>query len=403
MSTSNKKTDWSPFQHLQAYSDSLLGATSSISSSSSLITQQHQEEKRIKVLEEAKLVSLTDDEVAFIEKYRKLKNKKQQQAVDKLVGDFFQEVPEVIDQVNYCHGCCEDLHKKKKKNGDGGKDILGKSDIDFRNFIFRQTILEFGAFQECDKNCNLGRKCIWKLNWPEVMQNMFSYWGNPNNSDAPTRSMRAEQNDVILKKAIRKPAENDKHAIFEFRINDHIICENTYLYLTGLKMANSRVGENWLKTRLKYANPSEYASKQFIKNKKGKKKLARKFNHCVAYIRFVAEFVGEAAVGENVINIKILPYETAKELYREYYAHYNRAPQQSNTYFHDIAKESTFVKALGKLKEKEVRLRRSRGSFDTCALCNNLHDSLKSTKLRWTDTQVCMLYRYMTYQRFTYF
>ena len=345
-------------------------------------------EARKKVLDEAKQIEFTGDELLFLEKYRSLKNQQKTKELDCLITSLFRsedDIP-IEDPVSYCHNCCNDALNIKKH----GKKVVGKSDIDFRNYVFQQSILEFGKFQECDSSCQYNKRCIWKLSWPEIMQNMFSYWGNPETTKAPSRSDRAKKNEAILSKAIRKEAESDKPALFEFRLNNHLICENTYLRLTGLKMANSRVGENWTHTRLKYSNNTEYSRKEYEKKSKGDQHIAKKTDHCTAYIRFVAEYLGDAAVGET--HIRILPYETALELYREYVAHYYREPQKVKTYFNDIGQKSTFMKAFRELKINEIRLRRSRGSFDTCAICNNLHDALKSTKLRWTDAQVCFKY-----------
>jgi len=55
----------------------------------------------------------------------------------------------------------------------------------------------------------------------------------------------------------------------------------------------------------------------------------------------------------------------------------------------DIAGKETFRKAYRFLYElKEINLRGSKGSFETCSVCNNLTDALKSTKLRWTSEQL---------------
>jgi len=57
----------------------------------------------------------------------------------------------------------------------------------------------------------------------------------------------------------------------------------------------------------------------------------------------------------------------------------------------EIASFSTFKKAFKSLKKDEIRLRGAKGSFNTCTICNNLHDAIKSTKFEWTDDQLEMV------------
>ena len=36
-------------------------------------------------------------------------------------------------------------------------------------------------------------------------------------------------------------------------------------------------------------------------------------------------------------------------------------------------------------------MRGAKGSFNTCTICNNLHDAIKNTNFEWTDEQLQMV------------
>ena len=61
------------------------------------------------------------------------------------------------------------------------------------------------------------------------------------------------------------------------------------------------------------------------------------------------------------------------------------------THPNEVASFRTFQDAFKVLKQNEIRLRGAKGSFNTCTICNNLHDAIKNTKFEWTDDQLEMV------------
>ena len=43
------------------------------------------------------------------------------------------------------------------------------------------------------------------------------------------------------------------------------------------------------------------------------------------------------------------------------------------------------------MQTNEIRLRGAKGCFNTCTICNNLHDAIKNTEFQWTDDQLQMV------------
>ena len=108
-----------------------------------------------------------------------------------------------------------------------------------------------------------------------------------------------------------------------------------------------------------------------------------KFNHAVAYLKELALFYAEPGYGEEVATIKFIPFDKVKEVYEEYCAKTKREDSVLNPVGTVMAGREIFRQAFLHLKN-EIRLRTSKGAFETCAVCNAFHEILKSESSEWS-------------------
>jgi hypothetical protein len=125
-----------------------------------------------------------------------------------------------------------------------------------------------------------------------------------------------------------------------------------------------------------------------IHMKKDKFSKNSKFEHAISFIRlgYVSTIFAEPGYGAAAkAGALILPYDHVNEFYDEY-CEFNSDYRKLDELISLLAGRETFRKVFVSL-HNEVRLRGSKGSFETCAICNNLNDVLKSSKLKWTKEQ----------------
>ena len=139
-------------------------------------------------------------------------------------------------------------------------------------------------------------------------------------------------------------------------------------------------------------------------------KKNRKFEHAVVFIKLMAESFAETGymdsvpVGENNAatrpevmlgtsnrqEVKYLPYDKPIEAFMEYENYYREEEQHLSPGEKRSCGITVFREALTSLN-KEIKLRTARGAFETCSICNNLNDILKSTKLKWTKDKLAIV------------
>jgi len=175
---------------------------------------------------------------------------------------------------------------------------------------------------------------------------------------------------------------------FFFRIGDLDVCEVAFMRALGVTTMKSQMPRQYRRIKELILHPELKVTKAFVAMKGDK---SAKKRHAMAFIQFVAECTADTST-ENE-KTKILPYEDVTEVFTEYEAHYKRTPQRAeSTHANNIAGRTTFFNGMHELEKANlVKLRGTKGSFETCAICNNLNDALKSSALSWTEHQLSIV------------
>lgn len=120
---------------------------------------------------------------------------------------------------------------------------------------------------------------------------------------------------------------------------------------------------------------------------------ATKRNHALRFLNDLAEFYAEPGYGETVADVKFLPFDTLAEVYAEYRAKTKRL--DSAEFPSDIlmAGKEVFRKAYHSVRNK-LRLRSSKGAFETCSVCNAFHEILKSESSQWSIDKVDLIEKF---------
>lgn len=207
---------------------------------------------------------------------------------------------------------------------------------------------------------------------------LLSFWGDFDEK-APSRSERKAKLVKYLNDFYDK---NTKSLIF--KVGSQSICESTWLYMMCLSNSSQ-----WKKVKSEVLDPEKH-ERDMLVQAFSKVKLQRKSEHAEAFIHLVAssysDFSFELAQHAET-QTKIVPFDDISEFYSLYCAHYNRFGQKE-----PVAKRETFRLVYNRLSDSGVcRLRGGKGSFETCAVCNNINDALKNSKLKWTQNQLVMV------------
>lgn len=145
--------------------------------------------------------------------------------------------------------------------------------------------------------------------------------------------------------------------------------------------AISEAPNQWMKLKNKISDPTSFKEKQIDKHSKSTRggtnsSTGTKAMSCKAFIINLSRTLSDKAFGEKAEDVEILPYDTELELYQQYTRHYS----QYNKTTTNMPSESTFRRAYQTLSSK-IKLRGSRGSFETCGICNHINDALKKVVL----------------------
>jgi len=225
-----------------------------------------------------------------------------------------------------------------------------------------------------------GEHCANRLLYSQMRDFILSFWGLSDEFDYPTQTQRRENVQKLLLQAFN---HNDK--TFSFFIGGVNVCEHTVRELLCLQKSSQ-----WDQVKFSLQHPEKYERQQLVKKSSKPTRVCAKTEHAKAFIKSIADLYGDDSIDlaqHATKGTKILPYHNVHDLFEMYEQHHKRIYQQYHT-----CSESTFNSAFKKLSEEGlVRLRGGKGSFETCATCNNIADAIKNSELRWTTEQLMMV------------
>ena len=102
-----------------------------------------------------------------------------------------------------------------------------------------------------------------------------------------------------------------------------------------------------------------------------------KKNHAKCFLDQLAEFYAEPGYGKTLQSVKFLPFDTLAEVYKEYRVKTNKDDCPMSPADTLMAGKETFRQAYLEARN-QLRLRTSKGAFETCSVCNAFHEILKS-------------------------
>ena len=118
-----------------------------------------------------------------------------------------------------------------------------------------------------------------------------------------------------------------------------------------------------------------------------------KFDHAIGFLRQTSAFYAEPGYGESVSLVKFIPYDRLTEVYQEYRAKTEREDSSSFSSDACLAGREIFRQAYVSVKN-EIRLRSSKGSFETCSVCNAFHEILKSQSSEWSIDKIDLVQKF---------
>ena len=120
---------------------------------------------------------------------------------------------------------------------------------------------------------------------------------------------------------------------------------------------------------------------------------ATKKQHAQCFLNQLAEFYAEPGYGEAVEGVKFLPFDRLSEVYKEYCVKTEK--EDSALFPADIlmAGKETFRQAYQSARNY-LRLRSSKGAFETCSVCNAFHEILKSESSQWSIEKVDLVQKF---------
>lgn len=194
----------------------------------------------------------------------------------------------------------------------------------------------------------------------------------------PSRKERTEKLHELLEQCYQHSTKS-----FAFNINGRGVCEIGYLQVLGILTQRRKPPNNWIhyKKWLLAGRPVEnLAENESTSVKMFKDGRANKYLHGLSFINHVAQIFSDTVPTDG--NKVCIPYETIDELFREY-------ENYCNTCASHIATRcglSTFRKAFRSVGDT-VKMLGSKGTFQTCDICNCAHDLLRSRDTTFNKEQ----------------
>ena len=118
-----------------------------------------------------------------------------------------------------------------------------------------------------------------------------------------------------------------------------------------------------------------------------------KKNHAKCFLDQLAEFYAEPGYGETLQSVKFLPFDTLAEVYKEYRVKTNKDDCPMSPADTLMAGKETFRQAYLEARN-QLRLRTSKGAFETCSVCNAFHEILKSEASEWSKDKIDLVQKF---------
>jgi hypothetical protein len=224
------------------------------------------------------------------------------------------------------------------------------------------------------------------------------FWGSKFEDAPKTKERRQKQTELLLDAFERRT--DSFHFRVPFNENDGYVdvCESAYVVALGRhgNMETNQITKVWqdIKKRIREGT----LDSTILSSAKSSRSMQDyKKRHALGYINFItnlfknddveAKIQSEQTLGDTsplhgMENVIILPYDNIPQFYREYVVHCT-SRGISPSY---IAGLSTFRTAFSEVKD--IRFLGSKGSFNTCEICNNLSSLLKNTRKKFSKDQL---------------
>jgi hypothetical protein len=218
-----------------------------------------------------------------------------------------------------------------------------------------------------------------------------SFWGSSANKAGPSPKVREKR----LNEWFEGAYDNDK-SVLVFpcqQSRNGEVCERGLYQILGYQSENNS-NRQWKKAKANrmiqlYPHLREKYSKVLEENTDAMEKMPYSvvLQQVKAYIQIKAESIGDTVphggVGEDII---IMPFLTVQEFYNICYV-----PEMLER-DEDPCSETYFIQAFKELSK--IRLLRSKGSFNTCGICNKTEDLIKNTKYTRSQQGIFKNYRF---------
>jgi hypothetical protein len=184
----------------------------------------------------------------------------------------------------------------------------------------------------------------------------------------------------------------EDHNSFTFLVlNNKVVCESAMLQLLGLQRTPniSDAIKSWRNARMLVSRSKTNkmddieCQTEFEAIKKEFSKSRPKFDHALKWITTIADRFAERNASGDIVesDVLILPFQNLTSLFieYEYRCSINYTPVELR------ASKTTFFEAFK--SQTKIRMARCKGSFNTCEVCNNLHDLSRDSNHRWNAAQ----------------
>ena len=259
----------------------------------------------------------------------------------------------------------------------------------------RTNIDNLQIMMKCNAECPFDRKCLADITNEQTCAFVTRFWGR-RDQIAPDAKEREQRIIKIFDELAVKHLDSKR---FTFRIAyGREICEAAFVNLIGLLHSPnaSDAPYQWKEEKLFRLSGSTTRDKEINKAiRKNDKTVSNSAKRDDAY-NFIKHLTSVLVsdtmpTKEGVSNgnadafVRVLPYESVEEIYREYlddhavYIHQRQCRPASRALFFSIFKQM--------VANKICRLMGCKGSFPTCAICNALTKMIRENARKYTAEQ----------------
>jgi len=173
----------------------------------------------------------------------------------------------------------------------------------------------FAKISRCNPStCPYKGNCVDKSTIEEIHQMKIDFWGEPDDTDAPSRDTRRKLILKILTSSFRSYNKTFEFIIGSKEKNNRLVCESGFLIALGLSNNPnaSQAPSQWRNSK-KYVlegynldSDKKYSYSELTNSGKMiKEKSQTKFNNCSTYIHNYAITFGDTVPDENGKNLVI--------------------------------------------------------------------------------------------------